>query len=153
MKKEVLLISASLLLFGCQKKEAVANVTFDSARVAAAAERISVVHKILPWLALPIVDAQYHEERVGNNSLGPAEAKFFLKVIAAPEKLYSWQRGLKPVEQPTEWVEPTAKVVWWPVASEAVSLRLYSVENFDKTQSGFIAVNANGTVFVFTQTR
>src|SRR5688572_24882572 len=93
------------------------------------ARRVEVVTAMLAKLhalPTPIVDAQFVEEKIGDDELGPADYRAFTLLEIAPENVAAWQDILIPLETTPGHAAPSQPTSWWVDEDAFASLQFYT---------------------------
>jgi hypothetical protein len=153
-KKLISLAIFTLLLIGCAKG-AVWQKTLDSSQTQNPTERIAVLKKTMGVEApTKIVEAQYIEYQIGDNFLGPADYKFYAKIVVEPRNISKWRRELQPKIPPTEFPASLSEISWWLSGQKKEEFEFYSPEQLFGRANGFVAMSLKneGIIYIYTYT-
>ena len=153
LKKLISVAILTLLLIGCTKG-AVWQKTLDSSQTQNPTERITVLKKIMSVEPpTQILEAQYISYQIGDNFLGPADYKFYAKIMIEPKNISKWRRFLQPKISPTE-LPASPEISWWLSAQKKEEFEFYSPHKLFRQRNGFIAVSRKheGIIYIYTYT-
>ena len=153
-KKLISLAIFTLLLIGCAKG-AVWQKTLDSSQTQNPTERIAVLKKTMGVEApTKIVEAQYIEYQIGDNFLGPADYKFYAKIVVEPRNISKWRRELQPKIPPTEFPASLSEISWWLSGQKKEEFEFYSPQKLFGRANGFVAMSLRneGIIYIYTYT-
>lgn len=143
----------TLVLIGCTKS-AVWAKTLDSSQTHSYTERIAILKKVMRVEPpTSIVDTHYLEYQIGDNFLGPADYRFYAKIVVESRLLNKWRRQLQPQIPPTEF--PTSsEISWWLSEPKKEQFEFYSPDKLFRRIHGFIAVSRKieGIIYIYTHT-
>jgi hypothetical protein len=153
LKKLISVAILTLLLIGCNKG-AVWQKTLDSSQTQNPTERITVLKKIMSVEPpTQILEAQYIGYQIGDNFLGPADYRFYAKIVVEPKNINKWRRELQPKISPTEFpISP--EISWWLSGQKKEEFEFYSPHKLVRQIHGFVAVSLKneGIIYIYTFT-
>ncbi len=153
LKKLISLAILILLLIGCNKG-AVWQKTLDSSQTQNPTERITVLKKIMSVEPpTQILEAQYIEYQIGDNFLGPADYRFYAKIVVEPKNISKWRRELQPKIAPTE-LPASPEISWWLSGQKKEEFEFYAPHKLFRRIHGFVAVSLKneGIIYIYTFT-
>ena len=150
-KLTVLVAFVALIASGCEPQDKTIEIPGTTAERVAGVTRLIESSTTLPS---KIQDARLLETKTGDNRLGPADYKSFIRIKVAPEDVAKWKATLKantpPIYAATYYAPPTPPK-WW--------LSKKTFDQFSKFDSqsmfqrhGWIAVGDDGNIFAMTFT-
>lgn len=120
------------------------------------AKRVDTVTSMLAnfhALPTPIVDAQFVEEKIGDDELGPADYRAFTMLEIAPENLAAWQDILTPLDAPPDYQTPSQPYSWWVAEDDFPVMQFYAPEPLTGRTNGWVALDTpSGKLFIYSFT-
>jgi hypothetical protein len=120
------------------------------------AQRVSAISATLSRVSAPptpILDAQFVEEQIGDNQLGPADFRAFMLIEIVTGDVAAWQSLLTPPDQQPTYAEPSQPNSWWLTEAHFATLQFYAPEALSSRANGWIAVDAKrGRIYVYSFT-
>lgn len=157
----ILAAAASLLIFtSCRPNAAqpsagdrspsapASQAAADNGRVAKITKQLSRNGK-LPGVLL---DAQFLEEKVGDDVLGPADFSAFYALTVPVADLPAWRAALaaSPVlNGPAKYAAPKVLTTWWLKSEEFGKLELFGAKPLTGLVNGWVGLAPDGRVFIY----
>jgi hypothetical protein len=102
---------------------------------------------------IPILDAYFVEEQVGDGMLGPSDFRAFYRVEVAPQDVGQWTKILTPISGEADYAAPTHPRDWWISRDAFGSLQFYNPVTLTGRDHGWIGVSQQtGRIYIFTFT-
>ncbi|HEY9608401.1 hypothetical protein [Allocoleopsis sp.] len=153
LNKLISLAILTLLIIACTKS-ADWQKTLDSSQTQNPTQRITVLKKIMSVEPpTQIVEAQYVGYQIGDNFLGPADYRFYARIVVEPKNISQWRRQLQPKIPPTEF-PASPEISWWLSGQNQEEFEFYSPHELFQQIHGFIAVSLRneGIIYIYTFT-
>ena len=145
----------TLSLMAACSRERAPQVSFYEA-TGTQAQRVSNISAMLTKFytpPTPILDANFVEEKIGDDSLGPADYRTFIMIQVAPEEIPIWEDFLTELDSVPAYQSPSQPHEWWVKEDDFTQLHFYAPETLTGRPNGWIAVNPqSGEIFIFTFT-
>jgi hypothetical protein len=120
------------------------------------ARRVEVITAMLAKLhplPTPIVDAQFVEEKIGDDELGPADYRAFTLLEIAPENIAAWQDILITLDTAPDHATPSQPTSWWVDEDTFVTLQFYAPDTLTGRTNGWIALDPeSGKIYIYSFT-
>lgn len=148
------ILIAYLLLVACTPSRPAEISYFEV--VGTQARRVEVVTAMLAKfnaLPTPIVDAQFVEEKIGDDELGPADYRAFTLLEIAPENVAAWQDILVPLDTTPGHAAPSQPTSWWIAEDAFASLQFYAPDTLTGKTNGWVALDPqSGKIYIYSFT-
>ena len=119
-------------------------------------KRVSTVTAMLTKFHIPptpILDAQFVEEKIGDDELGPADYRTFTQIAVAPADIPTWQALLTPLDAAPAYSAPPQAYTWWVQEDAFNALQFYAPDTFSNRTNGWIAIDAqSGMIYIYSFT-
>jgi hypothetical protein len=144
-----------VLFAACSQKQQPANISYFEA-VGDQAKRVATVTGMLSRiqaLPTPLADAEFVEEKIGDDNLGPADYRAFTMLVIAPENIAAWQAMLTPLADRPDYQAPDQPYSWWLTQDAFNALQFYAPDQLTGRANGWVAVDLEaGTIYIYSYT-
>lgn len=157
MWNKILALFSLMIITACQIELSTTSDPFKVSEIEGPkSERIEAVTELLVTkepLPSSLQNANFLEEQIGDNQLGPSDYRSFGMLEIKPDDLSAWRNQLLPLKVRPDYVAPQASKEWWVNAADYSSLELYKLRPYTQRLYGWIGIDTKANkIYIYTFT-